>query len=60
MSYQYVTANNLYEKQNYMYSEYKGMVFLKDYLDSRKKFLNNTGGGIFKAIMSMGAIWRKG
>lgn len=39
MSYKYITDNNLYEKQTYMYSEYKGMVFLKEYLGSRQAFL---------------------
>lgn len=39
MAYKYITNNNLYEKQNYMYSEYKGMTFLKEYLDSRQAFL---------------------
>ena len=40
MSYKYITDNNLYEKQTYMYSEYKGMAFLKEYLDSREVCLN--------------------
>ncbi len=39
MAYKYITDNNLYEKQTYMYSEYKGMVFLKEYLESRQAFL---------------------
>lgn len=41
MSYKYIANNNLYEKQTYMYSEYKGMDFLKEYLDSRKVCLNS-------------------
>lgn len=43
MAYEYVTDNNLYEKQNYMYSEYRGMEFIKDYLDSRRQYADNTG-----------------
>lgn len=39
MAYRYITDNNLYEKQTYMYSEYKGMTFIKEYLDSRKNYL---------------------
>ncbi len=39
MSYEYITKNNLYEKQTYMYSAYKGLDFLKEYLDSRNAFL---------------------
>ncbi len=49
MSYKYITDNNLYEKQTYMYSEYKGMDFLKEYLDSRKACLDcqeDSGEGI--------------
>ncbi len=30
MAYKYITDNNLYKKQTYMYSEYKGMLFLKN------------------------------
>lgn len=41
MAYKYITDNNLYEKQTYMYSEYKGIVFLKEYLESRQSFLNH-------------------
>lgn len=41
MSYKYITDNNLYEKQNYMYSEFGGTYFLTDYIDSRKKYLDN-------------------
>lgn len=40
MSYKYITSNNLFDKQNYMYSEYKGMEFLRDFLDSRQTFIN--------------------
>lgn len=40
MSYKYVTVNNLYEKQNYMYSEYTGIDFLRKYIASRKDYLN--------------------
>lgn len=39
MAYKYITDNNLYKKQTYMYSEYKGMLFFKEYLDSRQAFL---------------------
>lgn len=47
MAYEYITENNLYERQNYMYSEYRGMEFLKDYLDSRHKYTEShiIGGG---------------
>lgn len=37
MSYQYITENNLVHKQSYMYSEYRGKEFLKDFFHSRKK-----------------------
>ena len=40
MKYKYITRNNLYEKQTYMYSEFKGMDFIKEYLNSRKNCLN--------------------
>lgn len=36
MSYEYITNNNLFEKQNYMYSKYYGKQFLMDYIESRK------------------------
>jgi hypothetical protein len=35
MTYDYITDNNLYNKQNYMYSRYCGMDFIKAYIDSR-------------------------
>lgn len=41
MAYKYITDNNLYEKQNYMYSEYRGMAFIKEYLDSRRYYLKS-------------------
>lgn len=50
MAYEYITDNNLYEKQTYMYSQYRGMDFLKDYLDSRYRYINSrrkSGGGDF-------------
>lgn len=37
MSYKYITDNNLYEKQNYMYSEFGGTDFLMEYINTRKK-----------------------
>ena len=40
MAYKYVTENNLYNKQTYMYSEYDGIRFLKEYVDSRQEYLN--------------------
>jgi len=43
MTYKYVTENNLYDKQTYMYSEYKGIAFLKEYLASRYSYLNRGG-----------------
>lgn len=45
MAYKYITDNNLYEKQTYMYSEYKGMAFLKEYLESRQAFLKQNEDG---------------
>lgn len=39
MGYKYITDNNLYEKQTYMYSEYQGIDFIREYLDSRNSFL---------------------
>ena len=36
MGYEYITENNLYSKQNYMYSKFKGFDFFKEYLQSRK------------------------
>lgn len=35
MAYPYITDNNLQKKQHYMYSEYHGLAFLKEYLVSR-------------------------
>lgn len=40
MAYKYITENNLYNKQTYMYSQYGGIVFLKEYIESRQKYLN--------------------
>ena len=40
MAYQYITENNLYHKQTYSYSEYGGTGFLKEYVASRKEYLN--------------------
>lgn len=37
MAYKYITDNNLYKKQTYMYSEYRGETFIKEYIDSRRK-----------------------
>lgn len=39
MAYKYITENNLYHKQTYMYSEYGGLGFLKEYIDSRQEYL---------------------
>lgn len=50
MGYKYITGNNLYEKQTYRYSEYRGKDFIKEYIESRKKYLKNTeniGGGVW-------------
>lgn len=47
MEYKYITENNLFEKQTYMYSEYKGIDFIKEYMSSRKNWQcikNETGG----------------
>lgn len=49
MGYKYITENNLYEKQTYMYSAYKGIDFIKEYLNSREnclKEIKKRGGGI--------------
>lgn len=49
MGYKYVTSNNLYEKQTYEYSEYRGIDFITEYLESRKRcFINpeNIEGGV--------------
>ena len=40
MAYKYISENNLYHKQTYMYSEYDGICFLKEYIASREKYLN--------------------
>lgn len=40
MVYEYITENNLYHKQSYMYSEYGGIEFLKAYLYSRQKYMD--------------------
>jgi len=45
MAYKYITENNLYEKQTYMYSEYGGTAFLKEYSESRKNALDDKGTG---------------
>lgn len=39
MKYKYITDNNLYNKQTYMYSDYEGLLFIRKYLDSRKSYL---------------------
>lgn len=39
MAYKYVTENNLYDKQTYMYSQYNGIQFLKEYLGVRQEYL---------------------
>lgn len=39
MAYKYVAENNLYDKQTYMYSQYNGIQFLKEYLDMRQEYL---------------------
>lgn len=44
MAYEYVTDNNLYEKQTYMYSEYRGMDFLRDYRASRCQYMDAIKG----------------
>lgn len=55
MAYEYITDNNLYKKQTYMYSEYRGVDFLKDYLDSRHKCIDgskNSEGEILPFVES--------
>lgn len=44
MSYQYVTENNLENKQTYMYSEYGGIHFLKEYIATRREYINKYEG----------------
>lgn len=39
MAYKYISENNLYNKQSYMYSEFGGKDFLKEYLNSRQMYL---------------------
>lgn len=46
MAYKYITNNNLYDKQNYMYSEFRGTDFLKEYLASRQLACLNTCEGV--------------
>ena len=41
MLYKYITQNNLYQKQDYMYSEYAGLSFLKEYLKSRQNYIDS-------------------
>lgn len=36
MGYEYITDNNLYNKQNYMYSQFKGIKFFSEYIKSRE------------------------
>lgn len=40
MAYEYITDNNLYQKQTYMYSKYEGINFLKEYIETRQCYLN--------------------
>lgn len=39
MNYEYITENNLENRQRYQYTKYEGEKFLLSYLESRKKFL---------------------
>lgn len=39
MEYKYITENNLENRQNYMYSEYKGREFLEAYQKTRKQYI---------------------
>lgn len=41
MAYKYITEDNLYNKQTYMYSEYGGIDFLKEYVFSRQQYLDD-------------------
>lgn len=41
MIYKYITDNNLWNKQTYMYSEYGDMEFLESYLETRVQIINN-------------------
>ncbi len=63
MAYEYVTENNLYEKQTYMYSEYRGTDFLKDYLASRCNYMDagkSTGDDILSCEeISDDLVWRE-
>ncbi len=66
MAYKYITDNNLYQKQTYMYSEYKGMDFIEEYLNSRQSYLKSSkmswGGTSVKlrkrAMQSGGSCWK--
>lgn len=39
MSYKYITDNNLEQIQTYMYSEFLGIDFLREYINIRKQFI---------------------
>lgn len=41
MAYEYITDNNLYQRQTYMYSKYKGILFFKEYLETRQYYLDS-------------------
>lgn len=43
-NYEYITENNLENRQKYMYSHYRGLDFLQSYLHSRREFLRQNEG----------------
>lgn len=45
MVYEYVTDNNLDNKQNYMYSTFGGVEFLNSYFNCRQEFIKNCSKG---------------
>ena len=42
MGYKYITDNNLVNKQDYMYSEFGGVDFLKAFTGSRDEFIEES------------------
>lgn len=44
MAYKYITDNNLYQTQDYMYSEYGGVDFIREYISSRRTYLESPKG----------------
>lgn len=55
MLYKYITDNNLYHKQTYMYAEYEGKQFLRDYVKSRNTVKETTERVDTEDIMENGS-----